>query len=152
MRALAVARANVDASGLAGRVRPRLGEWFDAVPADERFEVVVSNPPYIAEEERATLEPQVREFEPERALFSAGGGLEALREIIEEAPRHLVAGGLLALELAEMRAREVSGWLEGARDWQGVALRDDLAGRPRVLLARRERGPAIAPAQWNEEG
>jgi release factor glutamine methyltransferase len=113
---------------------------------------VVSNPPYIAEEERATLEPQVREFEPERALFSAGGGLEALREIIEEAPRHLVAGGLLALELAEMRAREVSGWLEGARDWQGVALRDDLAGRPRVLLARRERGPAIAPAQWNEEG
>jgi release factor glutamine methyltransferase len=150
--ALAVARANAEASGLAGRVRLRQGDWFDAVPADERFEVVVSNPPYIAEEERATLEVQVREFEPERALFSGGGGLEALREIVEEAPRHLVAGGLLALELAEMRAREVAGWLEGARDWQGVTLRDDLAGRPRVLLARRERGPAIAPAQWNEEG
>jgi hypothetical protein len=63
----------------------------------------------------------------------------------------MVAGGLLALELAEARAREVAGWLEGARDWCEVELRDDLAGRPRMLLARRERGPAIAPAQWEEE-
>ena len=62
-----------------------------------------------------------------------------------------MTGGLLALELAEMRAIEVAGWLEGARDWQQVTLRDDLAGRPRVLLARRQSGPAIAPAQWSEE-
>src|SRR5206468_13107950 len=60
--------------------------------------------------------------------------------------------GLLALELAERRAQEVAGWLAGGRDWEAVTLRDDLAGRPRVLLARRQRGPAIAPAQWNEEG
>jgi hypothetical protein len=63
-----------------------------------------------------------------------------------------VAGGVLALELAEMRAAEVAGWLEGAHDWSGVRLLDDLAGSPRVLLARRERGPAIAPMQWTEEG
>src|SRR5262245_24407975 len=149
--ALAVARGHAEACGLAGRRRLLPGDWFDAVPADERFEVVVSNPPYIAESERGMLEAQVREFEPDRALYSGAGGLEALREIVDEAPRHLVAGGLLALELAEMRAREVAGWLEGARDWQGATLRDDLAGRPRVLLARRERGPAIAPAQWSEE-
>jgi len=150
--ALAVARANAEACGLAGRVRLLHGDWFDALPADERFEVVVSNPPYIADEECEALEAQVREFEPEHALFSGPTGLEALRLIVDEAPRHLVAGGLLALELAEMRAREVAGWLEGARDWQGVTLRDDLSGRPRVLLARREKGPAIAPAQWLEEG
>jgi methylase of polypeptide subunit release factors len=62
-----------------------------------------------------------------------------------------MAGGLLALELAETRAAAVASWLDGAHDWQDVELRDDLSGRPRILLARREKGPAIAPAQWGEE-
>ena len=150
-QALAVARANASACGLAGRVRFIAGDWFEAISPDERFEVIASNPPYIAEPERDTLHPQVRDFEPGRALFSGATGLEALRTIVDEAPRHLVADGLLALELAEARAGEVAGWLEGAHDWRGVDLRDDLAGRPRVLLARRETGPAIAPAQWVEE-
>ncbi len=150
--ALAVARANAAACGLVERVRMLHGDWFEPVAPDERFEVIVSNPPYIATGERDALQTQVREFEPERALFSGETGLEALREIVDEAPRHLVGGGLLALELAEMRAREVAGWLEGARDWQHVTLLDDLSGRPRVLLARRQTGPAIAPAQWVEEG
>jgi release factor glutamine methyltransferase len=150
--ALVVARANAAACGLApDRLRLLHGDWFEAVAPDERFEVIVSNPPYIATGERDALHNQVREFEPERALFSGATGLEALREIVDEAPRYLVGGGLLALELAEMRAREVAGWLEGAHDWDGVELRDDLAGRPRVLLARRQSGPAIAPAQWVEE-
>jgi release factor glutamine methyltransferase len=113
---------------------------------------VVANPPYIATGEWEDLPEEVRAFEPQTALFSGSSGLDALREIVDEAPRHLVAGGLLALELAEKRAEEVAGWLEGARDWSGVRLIDDLAGRPRVLLARREVGPAIAPAQWSEEG
>ena len=150
--ALAVARANAAACGLAERVRLLQGDWFQALAPDERFEVIVSNPPYIAAGERDALQIQVREFEPEQALFSGEGGLEALREIVDESPRYLVGGGLLALELAEMRARDVAAWLEGAHDWQGVTLIDDLAGRPRVLLARRQRGPAIAPAQWAEEG
>ncbi|HEV2104119.1 MAG TPA: peptide chain release factor N(5)-glutamine methyltransferase [Candidatus Eisenbacteria bacterium] len=149
--ALAVARANAAALGLAARVTFREGDWFGAVGADERFEVVVANPPYIAESEAETLPADVRAWEPHAALFGGGDGLEALREIVDDAPRHLVAGGLLALELAEMRAAEVAAWLEGAHDWHGVDLRADLAGRPRVLLARRERGPAIAPAQWGEE-
>jgi len=62
-----------------------------------------------------------------------------------------VTEGLLALELAEMRAQEVSSWLDGAHDWNDVQLLDDLSGRPRVLLARRQSGPAIAPTQWPEE-
>jgi len=150
--ALVVARANAAACGLAERIHLLHGDWFEPVALDQRFEVIVSNPPYIAVGERDALQDQVREFEPERALFSGETGLEALREIVEEAPRHLVAGGLLALELAEMRAREVAGWLEGAHDWQSVTLIDDLAARPRCLLARRQGGPAIAPAQWVEEG
>ncbi|TMQ71899.1 MAG: peptide chain release factor N(5)-glutamine methyltransferase [Candidatus Eisenbacteria bacterium] len=150
--ALALAGANAAACGLTPRVRFLAGDWFEALAPDERFEVIVANPPYIAESERDTLPESVRGFEPAEALFSGATGLEALREIADEAPRYLVADGLLALELAEMRANEVAGWLEGGRDWEAVTLRDDLAGRPRVLLARRQRGPAIAPAQWNEEG
>lgn len=149
--ALAVARANAGALGLGDRVRFSSGPWFEAVDPDDHFEVVVSNPPYIATHEWDELPRDVREWEPALALFSGESGMEALREIVDDATRHLVARGLLALELAEERAAEVEAWLEGARDWAGVRLLDDLSGRPRVALARRESGPAIAPAQWEEE-
>jgi release factor glutamine methyltransferase len=149
--ALDVARENAQTLGLGERVRFEAGDWFDAVDADERFEVIVANPPYIATGEWDSLPVEVREFEPQDALFSGSTGLEALREIVDLAPRHLVADGLLALELAEMRAQEVAGWLDGAHDWNDVRLLDDLAGRPRVLIARRQTGPAIAPMQWPEE-
>ena len=149
--ALAVARVNAAACKLDARVTFAQGEWFEAIAPDDRFEVIVSNPPYIAESEADELPRDVREWEPHRALFAADDGLEDLRRIIDDAPRHLVAGGLLALELSEHRAHVVEGWFEGAHDWASVELLDDLSGRPRVLLARRERGPAIAPAQWGEE-
>ncbi len=149
--ALEVARANAEALGLTGRVTFALGDWFDALGSDERYEVIVSNPPYISPEEAEALPADVREWEPHTALFATDDGLSDLRQLVEEAPRHLVAGGLLALELAEMRAAEVAAWFEGAHDWAAAELRDDLAGRPRMLFARREKGPAIAPAQWGEE-
>ena len=148
--ALEMAHANARALGLAERVRFVSGDWFQAVDPEQRFEVVVSNPPYVATSEWDVLPREVREHEPGVALFSGSTGLDALREIVDEAPSHLVTSGLLALELAEARAQEVAAWLEGAHDWEAVRLVDDLAGRPRVLLARRQRGPAIAPAQWGE--
>ena len=149
--ALGLARAIAVALGLGERLRLANGHWFEAVGADELFEVVVSNPPYIATGEAGELPRDVRAFEPHAALFAGESGLEALREIVDAAPEHLVAGGLLALELAEVRADLVAGWFEGGRDWSATELLDDLAGHPRVLLARRERGPAIAPRQWPEE-
>jgi release factor glutamine methyltransferase len=149
--ALTVARANASALGLASRVTFLHGEWFDAVGADERYDVIVSNPPYISHDEREQLPADVRDWEPHAALFADEDGLADVHAILEDAPRHLLTDGLLALELAETRAAQVAGWLEGAHDWRGVELRDDLAGRPRLLLARREHGPAIAPAQWGEE-
>ena len=149
--ALAVARANAAALALVPRVNFARGGWFEAVDADECFDVIVSNPPYISRDEAGELPADVRDWEPHAALFAGDDGLADLREILEAAPRHLLTGGLLALELAEARAAHVAGWLDGARDWREVELRDDLAGRPRLLLARREHGPAIAPAQWGEE-
>jgi release factor glutamine methyltransferase len=149
--ALDVARANATRTGLEPRVQFRRGDWFEAVAAEEHFEVIVANPPYIAPHEVGALPADVREHEPALALYSGDDGLEALREIVEGAPRSLVTGGLLAVELAEARAHDVVAWFEGARDWERATLRDDLAGRPRLLLARRQRGPAIAPAQWGED-
>jgi release factor glutamine methyltransferase len=134
--ALEVARANADALGLAGRVRFLAGHWFEAVEAGERFEVVVSNPPYIATGEWDELPEDVRAFEPRQALFSGESGLDDAREIVAAAPRHLAARGLLALELAETRVHEAAGWLRGGPGWQEVEVRDDLARWPRYLLAR----------------
>ena len=149
--ALDVARANAEALGCGARIAFARGDWFDAVATDDRFDAIVSNPPYVATGEWDELPPEVRSFEPHPALFSGSSGLEALREIIDLAPLHLSTGGLLALELSERRAAEVAAWLEGARDWSTVTLREDLSGEPRILLARRERGPAIAPLQWPDE-
>ncbi len=149
--ALEVARGNAAAHALASRITFARGEWFDAIGSDERFEVIVSNPPYISQDEADSLPADVREWEPHAALFASDDGLSDLRQLVEEAPRHLVAGGLLALELAEMRAAQVLAWFEGAHDWASAELRDDLSGRPRMLFATREKGPAIAPAQWGEE-
>lgn len=148
--ALAVAQTNAASCGISG-VEFVQGDWFDAIGGDDRFEVIVSNPPYIATGEWEQLPRDVREHEPHHALFSGSSGLEALREIVDLAPLHLVAHGLLALELDESRATEVASWLEGAHDWERTRLLDDLGGRPRMLLARRQSGPAIAPAQWGEE-
>lgn len=134
--ALEVACANAAALELAGRVRLLSGHWFDAVGAQERFEVVVSNPPYIATGERDALPEDVRSFEPAEALFSGASGLDAVREIVEQALQHLAPGGLLALELAEERAHQVASWLQGVPGWQAVEVREDLARRPRYLLAR----------------
>jgi release factor glutamine methyltransferase len=148
--ALVVARENARALGLADRVTFAEGHWFEAVDPEDRYEVIVSNPPYIATAEWDDLPRDVKLFEPRQALFSGAGGLDDLREIVDLASDFLVAGGLLALELSESRAEDVAAWFEGAHDWEEVDLRDDISGRPRILLVRRQRGPAIAPRQWKE--
>ena len=134
--ALEVARANAATLGLAERIRFLAGHWFEPVGAQERFEVVVSNPPYITTGEAGALPEDVRSFEPRQALFSGASGLDAASEIVERAPGHLAAGGLLALEMAEDRVHHLADGLRRARDWPSIEVRDDLAGRPRYLLGR----------------
>jgi release factor glutamine methyltransferase len=136
-QALAVARRNAEELGLSDRVRFLEGEWFHAVDMAERFEAVISNPPYISEAERAMLPPDVRDHEPEISLFSGEDGLAALFGIVDAAPLYLEENGLLALELAEARADQVLSWFQDDDSWRSADLVNDLAGRPRVLVARR---------------
>jgi release factor glutamine methyltransferase len=128
--ALAVARKNAEALGLAERVRFALGDGF-APLAGERFDVVVSNPPYVARSEAAALAPELR-HEPALALFAEGDGTALLRRIAAEAGPHLRPGGLLALELAPAQAADVTQCLAAAGFGERAEHRD-LAGRVRAV-------------------
>ena len=135
--ALAVARANIAGAGTpAARIRVASGAWFDALPETRRGEllVVVSNPPYVAEGE--SLPPVVRDWEPAGALFSGPTGVEAIEELIETAPEWLDPAGSLVLELAPHQAA-IATDLARARGFAEVRVGHDLAGRERVLVARR---------------
>jgi release factor glutamine methyltransferase len=134
--ALAVARMNADALDAGARVELRRGSLFEPV-AGETFDVVVSNPPYVAEGEAADLEPEVRDWEPACALFAGSGGLDVLLPLIEGAGRHLRPGGLLAVEVAPDQAVSVADRLREIGGYHEPEVRRDLAGRRRIVLAGR---------------
>jgi release factor glutamine methyltransferase len=138
--ALAVARANLAGTGVAAtRVRLAGGNWFDALPDDlrGRLEVVVSNPPYIAEHEVPQLPATVVDWEPRDALVSGPTGLEAIEVIVADAPGWLdPRGGALVVELAPHQATTAQD-LARTAGFATVEVRRDLAGRERVLVARR---------------
>ena len=135
--ALAVATGNREKVGLRDRVELRLGSFFGPLSAGERFDVIVSNPPYVAEVEREGLEPEVSDWEPARALFAGLDGLESLRALAAGAGRHLRRGGLVALEVGAGQAVTVVGLLEETGEYDRVTVRRDLTGRERFVLAQR---------------
>ena len=135
--ALAVARANV-AGCAATRVRvASAGEWFDPLPEELRGSLVliVSNPPYVAEHEVADLPDEVAAHEPRRALVSGPSGTEAIELLLESARDWLAPGASFVCEIAPHQAGAMS---ERARvlGYTEAMVRDDLAGRARVLVAR----------------
>lgn len=134
-RALDVARRNRDAANLADRVELRLGPLFEPVRPDERFDVIVSNPPYVADAEAEALEPEIVDWEPRRALFGGADGLDVLRGLITGAPPLLVTGGLLALEVGEGQAAAVAELVHGSERYGEPAVRRDYAGKERIVLA-----------------
>lgn len=134
--ALAVARANLAGIGRPARnVRAAQGSWFAALPAGERFDVVVSNPPYVADD-AAELAASVREWEPSGALYAGHDGLDDLRVLIEQAPLHLAQGGWLVLEIGADQGAAVRELLAAAA-LSEIEIRRDHAGHDRVAIARR---------------
>jgi len=130
--AINLARRNADRLGLA-RVEFRSGSWFAPV-AGERFEVIVSNPPYIAEAD-ARVERDVRLFEPHDALYSGPTGLEALQALAVGAPGHLARGGWLIVEHGDTQGEAVRELLERA-GFIEVRTSRDLAGLDRCTEGR----------------
>jgi release factor glutamine methyltransferase len=132
--ALAVAQTNADALGVADRLTLKHGDWDVAL--DGQFDLVLSNPPYIATDDMDTLAPEVARFEPRLALDGGPDGLVAYRAITARLQSLLRPGGLFAFEVGKGQAEAVTALAEA----QGLSTeppRRDLAGIPRVVWGRR---------------
>jgi release factor glutamine methyltransferase len=131
--ALDIARENADAHGVGDRICWALGDLFEPV-AGQRFDLVVSNPPYVAESQRAELPPELA-HEPEEALFSGRDGTDVLSQLVAQVKEVLAPGGGVAVELAPEQATRVADWLRDA-GLADVKTHRDLSRRPRVVSAR----------------
>lgn len=134
--ALALAAENVAASGVAERVKLLRSAWFAEIGREERYDLIVSNPPYLTDAETDEASPEVRQFEPRSALVAADAGLADLRAIIAAAPGFLADGGLLALETGITQHAELVR-LAGESGFGRIESRRDLTGRDRFLVAWR---------------
>jgi release factor glutamine methyltransferase len=132
--ALATAAANADITGMMSRFRAVRSNWFDAV--DGRFDVIVSNPPYIATNEIASLAQEVRDHDPLAALDGGVDGLDAYRAIADGSGDHLAVNGIVAVEIGIGQAPAVEA-IFAACGLQPVARADDLGGVLRALAFRR---------------
>jgi release factor glutamine methyltransferase len=136
-QALNVARYNAEQAGVGAAVDLRLGSLFAALSAAERFQVVVSNPPYVANGEAESLPEEVRDWEPAVALYAGPSGFEVIRQIVDGAPQYLAPGGLLALEVAPGVADATLERLRAQGAYSEPRLIRDLAGQRRIVLAER---------------
>jgi release factor glutamine methyltransferase len=134
--AVRVARRNALRHGLGGRFDVTLAPLGSCLKSGF-FEAVLSNPPYLSEAEMASLSPEIRCFEPRQALFGGGDGLQVSLQVLASASRLLKPRGVLLMETGPA---QVNGLLEAARAsgfCQELRIHRDLAGKERVLLARR---------------
>ena len=127
-QALSYASANARRLGFDGRLKLMQGNW--AAGLLESFDLVLCNPPYIAD--GAELGPGVREFEPDEALFAGSEGLDAYRELAPQLPRLLNRGGLAAIEIGPGQAEAVTSLLQ--RDGLQARVAEDLGGRARAIV------------------
>ena len=132
--ALELARENARQNGVDERIRWVRTDWLAGLRG--RFDLIVSNPPYIPSEEYAHLPREVRVYEPRLALDGGPRGLRELARIAEEAPKHLAPGGRLYLEIGAQQAQDVRRLLEETQAFASVEVLRDLAGRERFVRAR----------------
>lgn len=130
---LSVAAANAARHGVGGRLDCIRSDWLSDVAG--RFDLIASNPPYIAAAEMPGLAPDVARYDPRAALTDGGDGLTAYRRISEAAPGHLAPGGAVMVEIGPTQAEAVSALFRAA-GLVDVDTRTDLDGRDRVVMAR----------------
>jgi release factor glutamine methyltransferase len=132
--AAATARENAEALA-PGRVRVFEGDLFDALPRPARYDAVVANPPYVSEQDRGRLAPEIVEHEPGEALFAGEDGLAVIRLIVAQAGRWLVPGGFFATEIDPRLAAPVRDLCAQAGFTQ-LRVVKDLAGLERHVVAK----------------
>lgn len=133
--ALDVAGRNAARHGVADRVRLIATDLLQGIP--DLFDLIVANPPYVSEGDRPALVAEVREYEPELALFAGRDGLAVIRRLVEESVERLVPGGTLIFELGFWQAPAVATLISGRSGLELVEIRPDLQGIPRAAIAIR---------------
>jgi release factor glutamine methyltransferase len=135
--ALKVAARNATRHNFANRITFSECNLLEGIPEHPPLNVIVSNPPYVARKDAASLPIDVREHEPAIALFAGDDGMEIYPRLIAQAKTHLAEGGLLVLELGAGLFEPVSDLLEARTGWTRVSATQDLAGIVRVISAIR---------------
>jgi len=130
-----LARENAQRAGVVHHVNVLEGDLFATLPEASQFELITANPPYIPSGDIPGLDVDVRDFEPRLALDGGADGLTIIRRLLEEAPRYLVSGGLIAMEVGFDQAPAVAELFEAA-GFVDVARAKDLAGIERVVSGR----------------
>jgi release factor glutamine methyltransferase len=133
--ALVVAGNNANNNGVSDRLELQLSDVYESVD-DREFDLIVSNPPYVADHDIGTLQREVRDFEPKTALSGGPDGLAIIRRIIEGAPKLLKQNGMLLMEIGWDQSDRVGNILDKG-GWQNVEKMPDLQGIPRIMSARR---------------
>jgi release factor glutamine methyltransferase len=134
--ALEVARRNATRHAVADRIHFLQSDLLEALgPESHSFDLIVSNPPYVGHNESAELQREVRDHEPDAALFAGPTGVEIYARLIEEAGELLRPGGMLVLELGYNSAEHVRAILAEQKCWANVSFTNDLAGISRVAAA-----------------
>jgi release factor glutamine methyltransferase len=136
--ALDVARHNAERVGLAGRIRFLQGDLFAPVPVHERFDFVLSNPPYIATEDLDRLPDGVRNYEPRMALDGGPGGFTVFDRLVDGALALLSRGGYLMVEIGSPQEQPARQRIMGFSEYDLAETIHDASGHPRVLRARRK--------------
>ncbi|TWT31763.1 peptide chain release factor N(5)-glutamine methyltransferase [Blastopirellula retiformator] len=136
--ALQIAQANAEKHEVADRVVFVESDLLNALDEQPTLDVIVSNPPYIGLVEKPTLPRDVLEFEPHAALFSGEDGLDAIRELVAQAPSRLKPGGWLLIEFGPIVAEAATAIVAGSPHFEPPTVEKDLAKLPRVLIARRK--------------
>jgi len=135
--ALEVARANAARHELSSRIRFNHADLLSGLPL-EKFDFVISNPPYVGENEEDSVQLEVRKFEPRNAVFAGPTGIEVIERLIPQAHAALAPGGWLVFEISGTIADRVQKLLSG---WSEVDIKSDLQGIARVAIARKSTGP-----------
>lgn len=138
--ALTVAQKNAETHACTAQIKFLSGDLFEPIEAintngNTRFDWIVCNPPYVKNTERDTLSPDVRDYEPEIALFAGDDGLVVIRRLIAEAPKHLAPGGKLIFEIGERQADSVRALIDAESTYCTYELFKDYAEKERIVLA-----------------
>jgi release factor glutamine methyltransferase len=133
--ALALAKQNAEKNNVAARIEFLQGNGFTALSADSKFDLIISNPPYIPTAEIETLQPEVRDFDPRAALDGGADGLDFYRKLAAEVKMFLKPEGKIMLEFGDGQADAIKKIFEDEK-WVVEAVKEDYSQRARILIAK----------------